>query len=137
MVVIDISKFIDVYFKELGYNPNELGTFVSGATLAAGGVATTTVMTVMLVESLKYEGMACLGTGGWGCWTLLATGVAAILTGVSMMIASALAGTINGPHLDLTMLDLYDETIPLLTSNYSKNEIILGYAGVLTKQKNI
>ena len=26
--MINLSKFIDVYFKELGYNPNELGTFV-------------------------------------------------------------------------------------------------------------
>ncbi len=50
--MINISKFIDVYFKELGYNPNELGTFVFWTGIVS---LLTSIFIVPLVVKFKKE----------------------------------------------------------------------------------
>ncbi len=50
--MINISKFIDVYFKELGYNPNELGTFVFWTGIVS---LLTSVFIVPLIVKFKHE----------------------------------------------------------------------------------
>ncbi|MCK5762121.1 MAG: MFS transporter [Candidatus Izimaplasma sp.] len=50
--MINLSKFIDVYFKELGYNPNELGTFVFWTGIVS---LLTSIFIVPLVVKLKKE----------------------------------------------------------------------------------
>ncbi len=50
--MINLSKFIDVYFKELGYNPNELGTFVFWTGIVS---LLTSIFIVPFVVKIKRE----------------------------------------------------------------------------------
>ncbi len=50
--MINISKFLDVYFKELGYNPNELGTFVFWTGIVS---LLTSIFLVPLIVKFKHE----------------------------------------------------------------------------------
>jgi len=50
--MINLSKFIDVYFKELGYSPNVLGTFVFWTGIVS---LLTSIFIVPLIVKLKHE----------------------------------------------------------------------------------